>query len=551
MNKRMHIKRALRWAAILLAGGMSSCIFNALSGGSGGETGNPVIMGTVLDTLGEPVVDVKATALPSAYVPVGGAAVPDSLTATTDRSGHFTIRLPKRDTYTVQAVNLSDGRKLLIANIVVQKDTTTLPADTLRDPGIVKIALLGGDSAGSFVYIPGTTLFAPVHNGYAVIDGVPAGLIPFIYTADADGVPERMIQSAVAVMPGDTTRATGYGFWAHSGILSLNTTAAGANVAGAVHDFPVLVRLANSNFNFQEAKPDGGDLRFAKVNGSQLPYEIERWDAASSLAEIWVRVDTVFGNDSSQHISMYWGNPGAANVSDGVAVFDTAEGFEGVWHLAGAGGAPATDATANSYDGTPYGTPPAQSVSGVIGSGLRFDGASDFFQMQGTASSRLNFPRNGVYAISAWAYADTIDNQFRTIASKGDFQYNLEVIKEGYWEFAEYGDKTGWEQTTYPAAAKNWVYVVGVRDGSKEYFYFNGQCVDSTIGVLVDSVNVRNTNFDFLVGRIRKTATDTTAYFFKGVIDEVRAESVAPSADRVKLCYMNQRPDDKLIVFHK
>jgi hypothetical protein len=37
--------------------------------------------------------------------------------------------------------------------------------------------------------------------------------------------------------------------------------------------------------------------------------------------------------------------------------------------------------------------------------------------------------------------------------------------------------------------------------------------------------------------------------FLKGSIDEVRIISAAQSPDRLRLCYMNQRPDDKLVNF--
>ena len=37
--------------------------------------------------------------------------------------------------------------------------------------------------------------------------------------------------------------------------------------------------------------------------------------------------------------------------------------------------------------------------------------------------------------------------------------------------------------------------------------------------------------------------------YWNGKIDEVRVEKVARSADWIKLCFMNQREDDKLVRF--
>jgi len=53
-------------------------------------------------------------------------------------------------------------------------------------------------------------------------------------------------------------------------------------------------------------------------------------------------------------------------VSNSAAVFDTANGFQGVWHLSDATHSIVHDATANGYHGTPSPTAPI-AVNGVIG----------------------------------------------------------------------------------------------------------------------------------------------------------------------------------------
>ena len=42
---------------------------------------------------------------------------------------------------------------------------------------------------------------------------------------------------------------------------------------------------------------------------------------------------------------------------------------------------------------------------------------------------------------------------------------------------------------------------------------------------------------------------DSSDGFFKGSIDEVRILNAAQSPDWVRLCYMNQRAEDRLVVF--
>ncbi|MBD3393012.1 MAG: DUF2341 domain-containing protein, partial [Chitinivibrionales bacterium] len=146
----------------------------------------------------------------------------------------------------------------------------------------------------------------------------------------------------------------------------MNTSPGGADVGTAVYDFPVVVRLTSATFDFTQAEADGSDLRFATSGGTSLPFEIERFDASAQEAEIWVKVDTVLGNNATQYIEMTWGDTDAPGGSDGGAVFDTSNGFVGVWHLSEGSFA---DATANGNDGTNENTADEE---GIIGGAREF-----------------------------------------------------------------------------------------------------------------------------------------------------------------------------------
>ena len=339
-----------------------------------------------------------------------------------------------------------------------------------------------------------------------------------------------------------------YPGWQHWKSLVLNTTPAGADVAGNVLNFPVLVRLTNSNFDFTQAGPNGEDIRFAKFNGVVCNYQIERWLPAQGVAELWVKVDTLYGNNATQSIRMYWGastGSATAPASNGPATFDTANGFQAVWHMGGGGTAQVTDATANHYNGTPTALATGASTAGMIGQCQNFNGVSSFVVMPGTANSKLNFPVQGTYSVSAWVNAATLDAQYHTIASKGDNQYSLEIMNVvNEWEFSECMASGGWTTVASPASVGAWYLVTGVRSGANEYLYVNGTCTDSVILIIANAV-VQSTTDNFTIGRQPTNAT----YFFNGLIDEVRVSSTALSADWNKLCYMNQKAVDALVVF--
>jgi hypothetical protein len=529
-----------------------------LSGG-GSEAGNARINGRVMDTLGYPVRNAMVTVLPFDFDPVKSISPSGFNTDTTGTDGTFGITIQKGRTYTIQAVHSTLRTRALLAGVTVGDSDITTPQCTLNTPGAVKVRIPDGtDKAPGYVYIPGTTVLSTFDaaDSFTVLDSVPAGIVPAVSYSSGIISVSTVIRYHVPVIPGDTTTVHNP-LWKYSRRLFLNTTAGGADVSGDVHDFPVLVRLSAKNFTFAQAKADGTDIRFTKQDNTYLPHEIERWDPVAGLAEVWVKVDTIFGNDSSQSITMYWGNPDVFDSSNGAAVFDTAAGFQGTWHL-GETDSLAPDATVNRYNGTGYFTAP---VAGMIGNAQRFNGASSFLQMKGTAQSRLSFPMNGRYTVSAWVYHDTLaDSVTYLVAGKGELQYFMKTFglaqsttqHAHHWEFTEYHGNDIWQAVTLtPAVAKTWTYIVGIRDGSNQYLYVNGALAMEgyrTFGTGQTAIP-RDTSDDFTIGAFLHPVTvwDQGYAFFSGAIDEVGVSSLPRSADWIKLSYMNQKEQDALV----
>ena len=174
--------------------------------------------------------------------------------------------------------------------------------------------------------------------------------------------------------------AADFSLWTDSSRVLVNTTAAGADVAVDVANFPVLVRLTAADFIFSEARTDGADLRFADSLGAPLAFEIERFDAVAKIAEAWVMLPMVQGNSSSQWFRMYWGNATATSSSSGPSVFAEVGNYAGVWHLgedAAAGSGAYKDVGGSSNHGTSVGLNSAGRVSANIGRGTLFSGAAN------------------------------------------------------------------------------------------------------------------------------------------------------------------------------
>jgi hypothetical protein len=510
------------------------------------------------------VAGAKVSLFTSTYNPVHDSTVP-ARTAITGCDGRYLFDDVEPGLYDIEVTAVAETAMAFVQNIDVSRNSS--PAMTvdarLKPAGKISISVAGlGLKPGGYVYIPGSSCFA-VADSQALAENsftiarVAAGEYGQVRLVAAPGASDvNLLGAPLVVAPRSESRISQFSAWKYNKKITLTTSASGAGVAGNVTDFPVLVRLNSTVFDFAQAGSDGADVRFAKPDGTPLSFEIEQWNSAASSAQIWVKVDTVFGNNDSQSFQMYWGVSTAGSTdppqgpvsssSNSAAVFDTAAGFQAVWHLNQPDNALVKDATANHFNGNPSAPAPA-GAAGEIGMGCKFDGISNFIQIPGSASGKLNFPKDGTYALSAWVYADTIDTLIYTVLAKGNQQYNFE-LKMFDWEFAEYKDKVGWEMTYYRAAAKNWTYLVGIRNGTMEYFFVNGTCVDSTV-YINSSPSSRYTGFDVTIGKTNGLGGGNLPYFFKGMIDEIRISNVANSADWIKLCYMNQKAQDALVVF--
>ena len=350
-----------------------------------------------------------------------------------------------------------------------------------------------------------------------------------------------------------------YGTWPYYKNITLNTSSSGSNVTGNVTKFPVLVRLgvADSLNGINAA-----NIRFTKADGvTRLKHQLERFDTALQVAEAWVLVDTVYGNNSTQSIRMYWGKSGVADSSNASAVFDTANGFQAVWHLGEATNDTARDATVNKFSGTAATTGTAGNpfdTAGVIGKAKSFrvttitsaaGTAGAYYAMTGTASSKLNFAEQAVYTISAWVRPYDIVNSGK-IVSKGDRKYYLAKRNSGQsFEFAENQTGTGQNWWRVNSVANTWKYIVGVRTGGagvaggKEY-------VDAVVATTsgVSNNQATNSTFDVNIGRDPSQAGGAASYYFTGGIDEVTISNVARSADWIKLSFETQKPGATSVV---
>jgi hypothetical protein len=353
---------------------------------------------------------------------------------------------------------------------------------------------------------------------------------------------------------GNVFAAEDYSQWSSSTTIFLNTTGFTPSLSGNVINFPVLVRLSTSNFSgFAQVKAGGADIRFSKSDGTTpLSYQIERWDAGNQVAEIWIRVDTIYSNSNSHTIKMLWGNPNAADSSKPANVFQTSNGFQAAWHLGETGNGNTFDATANNFIGTSSGTTKPVDAAGIIGKAKSFDGMASYFDVTGSAASILNFPQAGTYTISAWVNTNMVDGKFHDILTKGDHQYSLALNANNFWQMTEFKNNVGWvnSHATTAATVGTWKYVTGIKNGTAISLYMDGSKVADSNGGYNTAIP-RVTTFDVAIGWNLDSAgfggSTNGLHYFNGKIDELILTNTVRSADWINLCFQTQNAGQAVV----
>jgi len=534
MRQVCFIIRLLSAGCLLFAG----CTQPQLAGGTS-TSENGRVIGRILDQYGAPAKGARVLLLPADYDPVkhSGIVVAD----TTDSLGNYTLQKINKGDYAILAMSLDKKTSALIRGIRSLDSIDTIATDTLRAPGSVKIALPANvNLVNGYVYIPGSFTFSHVVNNsrIVILDSVPAVASVNVAYSTTTSSTATVLRYGVRVRSGDTTIVWNSA-WSYSRKITLNTSSSGANVNSSVTNFPALIRLTAANFDFTQAKSNGDDIRFTKSDTTFLPYEIERWDSVAKLAEVWVKVDTINGNDSAQSITMLWGDSSATGSSNGAAVFDTANGFAAVWHL----NTDCSDITTGKHDGTNFG---ATDTVGIIGGAKKFNGSS-YIQVPGL----LGEPQS--ITLSAWVHLDSTIIFSQDIVSLGDaVALRADRVAapyygtQGFFCSSVSASDTVFVFTNTGAfiSKTGWRYLVYTVDGTRhvQSMYIDGifQCSTNDI----NPINYSGLGPNTFLGTHGNKKTQSYAI---GCIDEARVCRVARSADWIKLCYMNQKQQDALV----
>ena len=322
------------------------------------------------------------------------------------------------------------------------------------------------------------------------------------------------------------------GQWKYNRVVSLNTTASGANITSNLVKFPLLVRFdAADTALFNSTQSNGADIRFSKSNGAPMKHQIERWDAANKRGEVWVLIDTVYGNDSAHSFKMYWGSNAAADSSNGSAVFDTAAGFAGAWHFNGNNFG---DATLNHNNGTDHNS---KDTTGIIAGGKVFHGtnASPQYVAVGDNAS-LNVTNS--LTLSAWIKPSSWATNNRIMQKNGtgggDDQYRFYASSATAIRLTLAGTSGTTPTVTAPSVG-GWHLIHATYDGTSVKLYVDG--AQGATAAITGNISAASGELQFGA----KPLAQVDADYSNLAMDEPRVSNRARSADWIKMEFQNQK----------
>jgi biopolymer transport protein ExbB len=307
--------------------------------------------------------------------------------------------------------------------------------------------------------------------------------------------------------------------WKEKTSVVLDTSAVGANIKSSVSQIVVPVRLHTGNFEFTKAKPDGSDLRFVAADDkTELPFQIEYFDATNELAVIWVALPTLLPSMADQKISLYYGNPAAQASSSATITFDV--GAIAVVHGPDASGGLLDASTRKSQVSATGNT---AEPAGALGSAIKL--ASGALTISG-ASTKIE--ANGA-TVSFWAKLEANSNgSLVRIASDGA---TIELkLAAGIPQLETKGSVgVGSAKATQALAAGAWTHLV-VTLGDVATVWING----------AESV------------KVPLKLSPMAAQFAFGsqlvaTLDELQVYSSVRSNDWIKASFAAQGPEGKMV----
>jgi biopolymer transport protein ExbB len=308
--------------------------------------------------------------------------------------------------------------------------------------------------------------------------------------------------------------------------------------SSALANFPVLISIKSDTELASGTQDDGFDIQFRRSDEKTiLPHEIETFDHATGQLIAWVQVPDLSPVADTLIYLYYTAFPSpVTNQQDPITLW---KDYNAVWHLG-----KQADGTLNTNDSTQQNNGVnngATLTDGQVDGAAGFDGTAAFIAVG--ASSLLDPDSTGKFTIEAWANTNTSDPAVNAavVSKVGALSQNLpgyilllQTDSEQNLQYRFVIDSVEVPQTptTTKIVAGEWIYVVGVWDGTNAQLFLNGGPEGNPFP-LTSPPNSANQTLE--IGRYHLP----TKGLFAGSIDEVRYSPLARSLDWILTTFRN------------
>ena len=300
--------------------------------------------------------------------------------------------------------------------------------------------------------------------------------------------------------------------------------------APQVEQVPVVVRLHNGNFAFFGGNQDGSDLRFVAADDrTLLSYHIDRYDAASGIALVWVRLPSMGSREAPGYFWLYYGNPDAQDAQNAGETYDRNQSL--VLHFGAREESPRDH---SAHANHPVAMRAVTTSAGPIDTALKLDGRS---ALRIPASPSLRLSANQGFSLSVWLKPGNVTSESVLFEQRdGDRALMVILGQAGVYARVERGQGDVIETPRVALTPGAWQHL-GVVSADRLAVYVGGREAGSVAGRLADMGGDVHVGMDS-VGRRA----------FAGEIDELQLSNIARTSAWMRVA-AGQGPDGTLLVY--
>ncbi|QQS03749.1 MAG: hypothetical protein IPK50_15770 [Fibrobacterota bacterium] len=472
---------------------------------------------------GTPASFAKVRLTPGWYV--SGATDSANRTLMADAEGEIEVKGLEQGSWWLEASQGIGGARALLS----WNPRSPRPSDLVLAPSG---RLIGQTLPLATVRVYGSDRSVKADSlGHYVVDSIAPGPVSLRVDAGTASSDSLIGETTERIVSGQTTTAvirdrvsTDRALWKEGrlAIIAADVSSRSDSLA----DFLIPVVLGEAEFSNGLAKPE--ELLVTDRQGRTLEFHAETWNPSAKTAVVWVRPGRVHPRRGDT-LSLLWGKTGFVSNLASTPI----DSVYGIWHLGGASigsnTIPAGPAIARD-SGT-------EAATGIVGEGRQFHG-TDWMRIPAPTASSV---ARG-FSVSCWIRADgrqlnhakildlgassapfgTILLDFDTTTGKAGMQVAL-------------GDSS-WQRIEAKLPVAGWTHLAATWDGtSREAVFYQDGMEQGRIRT--DAPLLDPAGHDLLLGN-QSDGLDG----IRGILDEVRWDSVARSPDWIRHLHFLQSP---------